>query len=184
MAEKLIKVENDNWWLGVLAGFAVALFGIVALFWPGLTMLTFVMLFGLFVLVSGVIALVRGFTDLSRGRSMWWLQLLYGIAAIGIGVYLMRHQGVTYATLVLLLGFTFIIQGVVDLVRGLFGNMAYATGRALALIAGVLGIVAGVFVFSQPEASGIAFVWIVGLYALILGPLMIAAGIDERPESK
>lgn len=183
MAEKPIKIENDNWWLGALAGFVVALFGILALFWPGLTLVTFVVMFGVFVLVSGVVALVRGFTEMSRGVPMWWLQLLYGIVAIGIGVYLMRHQDASFATLVLLLGASFLVQGVVDIARGLFGDMAYATSRMMALLAGVLGIIAGVFVFSQPEASGIAFVWIVGLYALILGPLMIAAAMDERPES-
>jgi uncharacterized membrane protein HdeD (DUF308 family) len=43
---------------------------------------------------------------------------------------------------------------------------------------GAIAIVAGVVLLFQPESSGVAFVWILGLYALLTGPLMIALALD------
>lgn len=179
MAVKTQQNSGGMWWLGAVAGVATLLFGIAALFWPALTLATFVFLFSAYVLAWGVVSIVRGFTSVSTD-SLWWLKLLFGVVAVGVGVYLVRHPGVSFATLILLTGFTFIIQGVFDVVGALFGDMKSATGKTLAMIGGALGIVAGVFILMQPVTGGIAFVWIVGLYALLFGPVLIAASMDER----
>lgn len=169
-----------GWWVSALAGVLVILFGIAALFWSGITLATFVVLFSAYILIAGVVAIVRGFMSIGDKKSMWWMHLLFGFIALGVGVYLVRHPGVSFATLILLIGSTFIIQGVVDFVRGLFGDSTSATSRTLSLIAGALGVIAGIFMFSQPETAGVAFVWVIGLYALVLGPLLIASAVDEK----
>ena len=182
MADRVTRVTGgaDLWWLGALAGVVTVLFGLAALFWPGLTMVTFVYLFSAFVLVWGVIAVVRGFVDMSSANAMWWLTLLFGFFAVGVGVYLVRHPHVAFATLILLVGFTFIVRGAVDVVTGLFSDARAGTGRMLSVVAGALGVVAGVWLLTQPESAGVAFVWIVGLYALLFGPLMVALSMDAR----
>lgn len=173
------KQTSSVWWLGAVAGVATMLFGIAALFWPALTLATFVMLFSAYVLAWGVVSVVRGFMSISTD-SLWWLKLLFGVLAIGVGVYLVRHPGVSFATLILLTGFTLIVQGMFDVVGALFGEVKTATGKTLAIIGGVLGVIAGVFILMQPVAGGVAFVWIIGLYALLFGPVLIAASMDER----
>ncbi len=178
MAAK-VQQTNGVWWLGAVAGVATMLFGIAALFWPGLTLATFVYIFSAYVLAWGVISVVRGFMSVSTD-SMWWLKLLFGVLAVGVGVYLVRHPGVSFATLILLTGFTLVVQGLFDVVVGLFGDVKTATARTFALIGGALSVLAGVFILSQPVSGGVAFVWIIGLYALLFGPLLIAASMDER----
>jgi uncharacterized membrane protein HdeD (DUF308 family) len=32
----------------------------------------------------------------------------------------------------------------------------------------------------QPASAGVAFVWVLGLYSLIVGPLMIALSLDMK----
>lgn len=183
MAEKVSTNRSgldDLWWFGVLTGVLTMIFGIAALFWPGLTLVTFIYLFSAFVLVWGVVSVVRGFVDMTAARSMWWLSLIFGFLAIAAGVYLVRHPDVSFATLLLLTAFTFIVRGAVDVVGGLFGEGQSATGRMLAFIAGALGVVVGVYLLMQPVEGGVAFVWVVGLYALLAGPLMIALAMDGR----
>ncbi len=182
MADKVMRAaerETDFWWMGVLAGILTMLFGIAALFWPGLTLTTFVYLFSAYVLVWGVISVVKGFIDLTSGAAMWWLTLIFGFVAVGVGVYLVRHPLASFATLILLVGFTFIIRGVVDIVAGFAGEQS-STGRVLSLMAGALGILAGVFLLTQPETGGVAFVWVLGLYSLLVGPLLIALSVDAH----
>lgn len=179
---KVMEGGTDLWWMGVVAGVVTMLFGLAALFWPGLTLVTFVYLFSAFVLVWGVLAIVRGFVDMTAANSLWWLSLLFGFFAVGVGVYLVRHPLVSFATLILLIGFTFIVRGAFDILNGLFGEVRTTTGRTLAIVAGALGVVAGVWLLMQPESAGVAFVWIVGLYALLFGPLLVALAMDSRSD--
>lgn len=183
MAEKTVTTTNNPnnlWWLGVVGGILTMLFGIAALFWPELTLVTFVYLFSAYVLVWGIAAVVQGFVGMTSGEKLWWLSLLFGFFAIGVGVYLVRHPLVSFGTLILLAGFTFIIRGVVDVVAGIFGDAQSSTGKVLAIIAGVLGVLAGVLLLTQPVSAGVAFVWIIGLYSLLFGPLLIALAMDSR----
>lgn len=170
---------REFWWLSVVAGIATMLFGIAALFWPGLTLVTLVYLFSAYIVAWGLIEVIKSLTRIDSLVGRWWLSLVFGVVALGVGVYLVRHPDVSFGTLVLLIGFTLVIRGVFDIVAGFFEN-SLATSRVLSVIMGVAAVVAGVFVLRQPEAGGVAFVWILGLFALISGPLMIAMAVDAK----
>ncbi len=161
-------------------GVVALLFGIAAVFWPGLTLLILVYLFSAFVLAWGISSIVHGILSI-RYRSTWWLTLLFGIVATGVGVYLVRHTTVSFKTLIILIGFTLIIRGIFDLVSVVI-EKANATTRVLWGILGLAGIIVGIVILNQPVAGGVAFVWVLGLYALVAGPLMIAMSIDARDE--
>ncbi len=170
---------SGQWWVLTVQGIAAILFGIAAVFWPGLTLVTFVYLFGLYLLVAGVLSVLGGLFSIGR-RSTWVLTVLLGLVELGIGVYLLRHPGVTFELLIVLTGSALVVFGVFEAVVALAGKDQTAVGKTLALIAGVVAVLAGVLMFFQPAASGIAFVWVVGLFALINGPLWIALSIDIK----
>lgn len=163
--------------VGILGGVAAILFGVAAVFWPQITLVTLLYLFAAFVLVSGIFALFEGIFSIGNKGSSWFLRLLIGVLQIGVGVYLLRHPHVTFATFILLIGFTLIFRGVFDLVTA-FTEKLTATGRTLMMIGGAISLIVGVVVLFQPAASGVAFVWLVGLYALITGPITIALAVD------
>lgn len=175
---------REMWGATVLRGVLAILFGIVAIFWPGLTLVALVYLFGGYILVTGLVNEVAGVTKFSdSGRSFWGrvLLIVWGVVAVGVGVYLLRHPSVGFATLVLLIGLTLIVNALFDLFAGFFSDGS-TEHRTMLVITGVLAAVAGILVWRQPVASGVAFVWILGLYALITGPLMIAVAQDARKE--
>ncbi len=162
----------------VIRGIAGLLFGIAAVFWPGLTLVTLVYIFSIYILISGAINIVEGVMSLVRKGSWIW-KLLLGFAELGVGVYLVRHPAVTFTTLVLIIGLVLIARGVFEVVAALIDDMS-ATERMLYIIGGVLAVIVGVIVLLQPVAGGVAFVWVLGLYALITGPMLIALGIDAK----
>jgi uncharacterized membrane protein HdeD (DUF308 family) len=43
-----------------------------------------------------------------------------------------------------------------------------------------LAIVAGIILVREPVSGGVAFVWVLGLYALIVGPMLIALAFDAK----
>jgi len=169
-----------------LRGVLATLFGIAAVFWPGLTLKTFIYLFSAFILVNGLIDLVAGIghvLDTKKSILARVFTLLGGLLEIGVGVYLLRHPQVTFATLILLIGFVLIIRGVFEVVGGLFEDTP-GSHRILLVIVGLLTVLAGIVVLFQPVSAGVAFVWIIGLYALITGPLLIALGFEMNKQNK
>ncbi len=162
----------------VLRGVAGILFGIAAVFWPGLTLVTLVYIFSIYILISGVIGIVESIRAISDGNSWVW-RLVLSIAELGVGVYLVRHPSVSFATLILLIGLVLIARGVFEVVLALLEDYS-ATEKTLMIIGGALGVIVGIAILMQPAAGGVAFVWVLGLYALLTGPMWIALGIDAK----
>lgn len=170
----------------MLKGLLLVLFGAAAVFWPGETILVLVYLFSALILINGVLDLVLGIGRIAGGEELALsraLPLLFGIFQVGVGIYLLRHPTVGFRTLILLIGFTLLIRGLFEIVDGLFevGTNMY---RGVMVVGGVLAALAGILMFFQPERAGIAFVWVLGVYALIVGPLLIALAFDATRLSR
>ncbi len=167
-----------RWWLYTLQGIAAILFGLAAVFWPGLTLVSLVYIFSAYILVAGMIALIDAFTHIGRGQS-WILTMLLGVLQLGVGVYLLRNPTTSFAVIILLIGFSFIVSAIIEAVIAL-SEKGSATGKALRIVSAILFLVVGVFILMQPASSGVAFVWILGLMSLINGPIAIAMSMDVK----
>ncbi len=162
-------------------GMLAIIFGFAAVFWPKLTLVTLVYLISAFLLANGLVALVMSLVDASKEKNTvvsTVLGTVMGVIEIGVGVYLLRHVHVAFTTFILLVGFALILRGLVEVFNGLFEAGDSALYRTSTLLIGVIAVIAGVVLLFQPQTSGIAFVWILGLYALLTGPLMIALALD------
>ncbi|HEY1979583.1 MAG TPA: HdeD family acid-resistance protein [Xanthobacteraceae bacterium] len=78
--------QHERWGLLVLEGLADIVAGAIAVLWPGITVLAFVLLVAAWAIVSGGLVLAATFRlDIDHGR--WWL-VLGGVASIVYGVLL------------------------------------------------------------------------------------------------
>ena len=177
----LSSIAKQLWGLGIGFGVVSILFGIVALFWPGLTVGLLVILFSVFILVWGVIGIIVSISSTSTDK-FWWLELIFSILAIGLAVYLLRNPVVAAMIWIFSIGLTFLVRGVVDILEGLFDGNRTGGDRVLAFILGALGIVAGIITLLYPVSAGLAVVWIIGLYALLYGSLLIAFSFRAKAE--
>lgn len=170
---------QSNWWTLTLRGVFAILFGIACVFWPKLTLVTFIYLFGIYILAAGMVSVFQGVVSIGKQKA-WILTLLLGILEIGVGIYLLRHPLVSFTFLILIVAFSLIVLGVFEIVAALADDTASAMGKTLLSITGGLAILAGILLLFQPASGGAAFVWIIGLFALISGPLWIALSIDVK----
>lgn len=171
-------------WVFTIRGIFALLFGLAAVFWPGLTLLVLVFLFSAFILASGLVGLVSGLGNLGDdGRSILsrLLVVLISVIEIGVGVYLIRHTNVALATFILIIGFTLLARGVFDVLIGLFEENSGVVKTAT-VISGIFAALAGIIILMNPVSGGVAFVWILGLYALVTGPILIALGLSAKNE--
>src|SRR3989344_789222 len=175
------NTDRDIWTALVLTGVASLIFGVAAVFWPGLTLVSLLYLFSAYVWILGIVTTVKGI--LSIGKADWWfLRILLGVFELGVGVYLLRHIAVTFTTFILLIGFTLIAKGIVDVLETFFEKGASGSARTMNFIVGALALVAGIVILFQPVSGGVAFVWILGLYALVAGVLEIAVAVEGHHE--
>src|SRR4030095_6553847 len=107
---------NNAWWVLTVRGVAAILFGLAAIFWPELTLVTLVYLFSAFILIYGIVDIIQGLASIGRGGVGWILTLLLGFLEIGVGVYLLRHTLVAFSTFILLIGFTLIVRGIMEVI--------------------------------------------------------------------
>lgn len=176
------QLNNDLWGVLALRGIVAILFGLAAVFWPALTLVTLVYLISAYLLASGVVGLVVGLINIGNGKISMLSRILtvaIAVVEIGVGVYLLRHPSIAFAAFILIVGLALIARGVVDAFAGIFEEDS-ATAKTILTITGVLSAFVGVLILLQPVAGGVAFVWILGLYALITGPMLLALSYDMK----
>jgi uncharacterized membrane protein HdeD (DUF308 family) len=177
------RMDTDQSYLGghlILRGVVTILFGLAAIFWPGLTLLTLVFIFSAFVLVMGILDIVGGIRKLVHGAGSMvsrLLMLVFGAVEVGVGVYLLRHQSVRIGVFIAIIGFTLLVRGVMELIETFFSDNR-GTHKALMVFVSIITILAGILVLMQPVRGGVAFVWVLGVYALIAGSMWLALAFE------
>src|SRR5437667_2348679 len=96
----MIGMLVKSWWIVVLRGVLAVLFGLLAFAWPGLTLVTLVLFFGVYALVDSIFAIITSVTNWKE-RDDHWLLLLSGIAGVGIGAVTFRTPDITALVLLM-----------------------------------------------------------------------------------
>ena len=165
------RLLSMSWWALAVQGAAALIFGVLALVWPGITLMALAALFAAYVIVSGAAAVVSALTN--RTEKGWWLWLLLGLAGIAAGVIAFGYPLLTALILVLVMGANAIIAGVLELSMAVRLRKEIR-GEWLLGLAGVVSILFGGYVMLNPGPGALALVWLVALYAIVNGVLLLA----------
>lgn len=167
----------------IIRGVVAVLFGVFALVWPDITVATLGILVSIWLLVSGATGIVTSIVGRHSDRN-WIFQLLVAFVELGIGAYLVQRPGLSIATFVALVAIVLVVEGVMGIVMSLLKPAISGGSRLLGVIGGVFGVAAGVIIWQYPVAGSLAFVWVLGLYTLIIGAFLIVEGIELEKELK
>ncbi|MEU7280020.1 HdeD family acid-resistance protein [Streptomyces sp. NPDC045431] len=160
-------------WTLVIRGMAALLFGLVALMWPGVTVLALALLFGLYALVDGVTLLVGAFRrEGDRGHRA--AHAVGGALGVATGVITIIWPGVTALALVVLVGAWAVVTGVAEIWAAARFRRELHHEWVL-YVAGAASVIAGVLLWAWPGAGAITLAQVIGVYALISGALVLAA---------
>jgi uncharacterized membrane protein HdeD (DUF308 family) len=166
------------WWMLALRGAIALLFGVLAVLWPGLTLLWLVALFAAYALLSGVVSVIGAVRN-RQSDEKWWLILLLGLVSIGAGVIAIVYPDLTALLLVLVMGANALVMGVLDIAIAIRLRRAIQ-GEWLLILSGILSVVFGVLVFLFPGAGALALVWLISTYAIVTGILLLALAFRAR----
>ena len=172
---KLIKL---SWWSLLLRGILAILFGVLAIFWPGLTLEVLILFFGAYALVDGVFSGAAAIAH-RKHDSTWWLFLLAGLAGAVLGVLTFLLPGLTALVLVYLIASRALIVGLIEIVY------AFALRREIRdewfyILNGVFSILFGIVLFVLPGVGALALVSVIGAFAILIGVLLLLVAFRLR----
>ena len=165
------------WWALLIRGIFAVFFGLVALLWPGVTLLALVLLFGVYAFVGGILAIV--FASGQEDRDVRWLVLLEGVLGIVLGVVAFLWPGAAALALLYIIAAWAIITGIFQIAAAV-GLRRMISGEWSLVLGGVASVVFGVLLAVWPMSGLLALVWIFGIYALVFGIMQLVLGYRVR----
>lgn len=163
------------WQVTLIIGLVTLALGIVVTFHPSGSLNVIAVLLGITLLITGIFHLVRAFTG-DEGRRIW--AGIAGLLLIVVGVVLIRHLHVTVALIGLLVGISWIAQGVSALAIGLSRDAA--EGQGWWIFFGIVSLIGGIVVAASPVTTLTAIAVLLGIWFIIQGLLMIVAALMIR----
>jgi uncharacterized membrane protein HdeD (DUF308 family) len=181
VSPRLLHALANNWWLLLLRGIAGVSFGILTFVWPGMTLLTLVLLYGVFAVVDGALAVAAAMVGgASRPRS--WL-LLVGLLGITLGTLTLAWPDVIALVLLLFIAGWAIGTGVLQIV-GAIRLRKEINNEWLLIATGVLSIVFGLVLAAQPGVGALALLFTIGTFAIVYGSLLIVLAFKLRRHAR
>jgi len=160
-----------RWSALAFRGILAILFGILLIARPARGLLAVVLVFGAWAFVDGILALAAVFSGDERHRI---LLVFEGIAGLAAGVLTFFRPGISAIALYSIVAAWSIFIGALEIV----GSIRFRNGW-LAL-AGVSSVIFGVLMIILPQAGFLALAWLIGLYALTFGVMLIGLGFRIR----
>jgi uncharacterized membrane protein HdeD (DUF308 family) len=165
------RVHTPSWWVLALRGLVAIVFGLAALFWPGLILAVLIVLFGAYALLDGVLSVIAAFRSSRQGMRRPLL-LIEGVIGILFGIFALFWPGLTALALLYIIAFWAILSGIARIIMAIMLRREIENEWSIAL-SGVLSVILGIVLLLLPGAGLLAYTWLIGLLAVAIGIALI-----------
>ncbi len=166
---------TGSWQAAMLLGALTLILGIIVTANPTGSLNVLAVLLGILLILSGLFHLIRVFDPREPHRI--WLGIA-GLLFIVIGVVLIRHLHLTRSLIGLIVGITWIVQGLAALIGGIGGGVR--EGRGWWIVFGVVSLIAGIVVAATPASSLTVLAVLLGIWFIVMGVFEIIGGFILR----
>jgi uncharacterized membrane protein HdeD (DUF308 family) len=171
LEQQVVDQIGRHWgWVALRGGIAI-LFGLMALFMPAITLSALVLVWGAFALVDGVLALVAGIRIRDQGKPLWAL-IIVGLLGVAAGIVTFLWPGLTALVLLYIIAIWALVAGVFQVIAAIRFRKDIHNEWFLGL-SGLVSILFGAMLIAQPGAGALALVWVIGIYAVFFGILLL-----------
>lgn len=178
-AHGVMRAMADHWGLVLVMGILSIIIGVMAIAWPGLTLISLAILFAIWLLVAGVVDIVNAFKDdASTGQRV--LSAVIGTLSVIVGFALLRAPFQSLEVMIFVIGVLFVAQGIFRFV----GAFEAKQGRNWGIFMGILGVIAGIIVLEYPGMSAALLAIFGGIWLIMLGVMQCVAAFQLRGVAK
>src|SRR6476660_1092394 len=178
VSEEFAPVAKRAWIWSIVRGARMIVFGILAFVWPLGTAVALAVLVGIFALVDGVIDIIDAIRF--RGSPGVGLRVFLGIVSLVCCALLLFWPHISLGVLVIFVAIWSILSGALQIIANV--SLRSQSGRSWVwgVIAGAIGVIFGIVVLIWPKAGVVTLIWLIGIWAIVFGIMLIVLGIQLR----
>jgi len=177
----MLRSLGNFWWLLVLRGVLALALGVMAFVVPGVTLAGLVLAFGAFALADGILSAIAAFRA-DDGEDRWPLAL-HGVLGVLVGGITLFAPGVTALGLVAFIAAWALVTGVLEIVAAIRLRKEIE-GEFWMGLAGVASVIFGLLLLARPGAGALAILWMIAVFAIVVGIALILLGFRIRKASR
>jgi uncharacterized membrane protein HdeD (DUF308 family) len=173
----MVHALAKNWWLILLRGLCAVIFGVLTFAWPGVTLVTLVLFYGAFAFADGILALIAAVMG-GAPAPRWWLAIV-GLLGIAAGLVTLMVPGITALFLLYCIAFWAIAIGVMQ-IAGAIRLRKEIDNEWMLIASGVISVLFGLIMVLAPGAGAFGLLFVIGVYAVIHGIMLITLAFRLR----
>jgi len=171
----MLQDVAGHWGLAVVLGVLSIILGLLAIAYPGRTVVIVAIFFAAWLFVTGIYEVIVSFTR-DGDTAMRVFHAIIGVLAVIVGFTLLRTPFQSVEVLIFVLGVFWLVQGIMTFVAA----FSVKQGRNWGIFIGILGVLAGIVILAYPIDSALTLAFIGGIWLVILGIMQIVAGFQLR----
>jgi uncharacterized membrane protein HdeD (DUF308 family) len=169
-------VRQASTW-SVLWGVLLIVLGAMAVGSPMIAAVAVNVVVAWLIVLAGAVHLGLAFHARGAGSVIW--RTLVGLAYVAFGVYLVAHPAIGVASLTLVLGSLFLVEGILEV--ALFFQLRALGGARWFLLDGIVTLLLGLMIYLQwPSSSAWAIGTLVGVSLIISGVSRVMMSLAVR----
>jgi len=172
------SLARHVWHWTVVRGVLAIIFGVVALVAPISTAVTLAVVVAVFAVVDGIFEIVDGIRH--RGAGGAGLRILQGALTLAFGVVLVVWPSITALAIVWTIGLWAVVVGIIQVVVALSLRKVVRSGWGWGVVSGLVSVIFGILLLARPDAGLVSIIWVLGVYAIMLGVLLVGFGLQVR----
>lgn len=173
-----MNLSERLWLIPFIRGILAILFGLALFFFPKISLIFMITLFGAFLLISGLSSLFIGLFQ-SENRRLWRTYLPDALVSILIGCLVFFWPEMTGRILLYMIGAWALISGILQLVNA-FKLKEWFGPFLLNGLTGIFLTLFGLVLFLHPGAGAVAISFIIGAVSIFYGVLSLGIGTQLK----
>jgi uncharacterized membrane protein HdeD (DUF308 family) len=161
----------------ILLGVLSVIVGIIAIAWPGVTILALVTLLAIYAFIGAGLQAARAFGGAATGPVS--SHLILALINLAAGVVALAWPGPTALVLVWIVAIWAFVAGFAEIAAA-FASGETAGTRAMFTVTGLISIAFGVVLSARPDIGALTLALLFGLYSMIYGVSEIVLGVQLR----
>jgi uncharacterized membrane protein HdeD (DUF308 family) len=161
----------------IVRGVLAIIIGIIAVAWPGATILALILLFAVYAFMDAVFEGAQAFGS----QRVWPVlgHLTLALIDVAAGVVAVLWPAPTVLVLTLVVGIWAIVAGVFEITAAFLRGESAGT-RAMFIVTGLLSIAFGAIVVDRPAVGTLTIALLFGLFSITRGVTAIVQGNELR----
>jgi uncharacterized membrane protein HdeD (DUF308 family) len=156
-------------WVLIVFGALSVVAGVMALVWPGVTILVLVVLLGIQLIIYGVVAMMRAF-ETGQGRI---LSVIFGVLAILAGTSLWLRPLRNLGAVVVVISVFWVAGGLVQTIGAMVDRGQH---WGFELVMGLVSVAAGIVAIAWPGITLLVIAVMTGVWMIVIGLTWVVAG--------